>query len=66
MAHSDLIFLMRNTVPVPGERGAVIESWFNVLEDAGLKRAEIRREQNRAMRAWDSRQSPYPQLNGEG
>lgn len=38
---NDLLWLLRNTVPVRGERAAAVESWINVLMRAGLGRTEI-------------------------
>lgn len=37
----DLAFLLQNTRAVPGERGAVLESWGNVLRALGLPRADV-------------------------
>ncbi len=39
----DLLWLLRNTRPVPGERGAAVESWWNVLLALGLSREEARK-----------------------
>lgn len=61
---SDLVFIMRNTVPVPGERRAVVESWINLLRDAGVPNMEIDREIGRAESMWRSRAVPYATREG--
>lgn len=49
---AELIWLLRNTRPVDGERAAVVESWSNALRAAGLPRADIERELDAALARW--------------
>ena len=49
---SDLLFILRNTVPVPGERAAVRESWINTLVAAGLTPQEIDSEIETTEHIW--------------
>ena len=62
IAIDNAIWLMRHTVPVPGERGAAVESWMNVLADLGLGREEIEREVERARSRWD--EHPWRHTDG--
>ena len=55
----DLLFLLRWSVPVPEERRAVLESWQNLLRNAGFSQAQIDKELAAAQKIWDSRQPPF-------
>lgn len=48
----DLEFLLKNTTPVPGEVGACLESWGNVLRALGLSRDEVDALLDRAADRW--------------
>jgi len=48
----DLGWLLLNTVPAPGERAAVLESWTNVLLQAGVARSDVEEMLDRAERHW--------------
>lgn len=52
MRTDDLLWLLRNTVPVAGERAAALESWSNVLRAAGLYRIQIQCLQEEAEERW--------------
>ncbi len=58
----DLLWLLEHTVPVPGERGAALESWFNVLADAGFEPVELCQLLDVAERRW--RDHPWRHTDG--
>ena len=59
---TELVWLMKHCVPVPGERRAAIESWRNALADAGMMPNDASREIEAAQSIW----SLYPWRNNNG
>lgn len=58
----DLVWLMKHTIPVPGERGAALESWSNVLATAGMMPADRARALEEARSMW--RDFPWRHSDG--
>jgi hypothetical protein len=59
----ELVWLMKHTVPVPGERGAALESWRNALSDAGMMPADRDRAIEEAQSIW--RDHPWRHTDGQ-
>lgn len=58
---NDIVFLLRNTTPVPGEAASAAESWANLLARTGISRDRQHELLTQATLRWGARRS-----QGEG